>query len=241
VAAIAQWGGYSSADNETNLVRYQMARTYSPRGKKLQETRRIHLESELIYSTTDLIIAAANNVITNFSQNYKDFRYTVNGTLAHSLLNGADCVSGVKVVATSFPHGSPEQLATTRTWWVDLEATYDACDDDLVSWEDAIETVGTGGPYDVLFNTISGPVAFRLSNTTAQMYTQRGSAVGYTTWPDTPGPVNPSGEFAFRRRITDFSGKQLGKGLRFFRRSWTYYMYRDVNTFGFGSFYPTSK
>ena len=241
MASVASYRGYTSADSEINLVSYSMGKSYSPRGKKLTETRRVRLHGELIYSTPELIMAAATNVVNAFSQNGGDFRYTVGGTIAHSLLNSSDCQSGVRVVNTSFPNGDPAQLATTRTFTVDLEATYDSCDDELVSWTETVEVVGTGGPYFVCMESVIGPRLYYMAPSTAQYFTQSGRAVGYRNYPDTPGPVNPAGEFGFRRRITETGGRQTGNGLRFFTKGWTYHMVRDPAAFGFGDFHPTSR
>lgn len=241
MASVFQLGGYTSADNEANLTRFAMSKNYSPRGRKLTETRRARVQGELIYSTSDAIISAANSLINACKNTNPEFRYTVNGTEAHSLKMSADCLSGVKVIATSFPHGDAAELATTRTYWVDLEATYDSCDDELVSWQESVEVVGTGGPYFVILDTFFGPRTFFLYPSTAQYYTQRGSAVGYRSNPATPGCSLPEAEFPYRRRITESSGQQMGNGLRFFRTSWTYHMARDPNAFGFPDLHPISK
>lgn len=247
MAAVVQFGGYTSEDNEFNLATYSMRRIYGDRGKKMQEVRSLRLEGELLGASSDALITSANNLINAFKDNYKDLRFTVNGTLAHSLLNNSDCVSGVKVVETSFPIGDPAELATVRTFHVVLQATYDACDDDLVYWNDSLEIKGTGGPWWIVVNqmagiqTLGGPSAYQLAASTAQEYYQRGRAVGYRGYPTEAGPVNPAGEFAHLRRITLGSAKQMGNGLRFYPISWSYQMARDVNVFGFGGFLPVSK
>jgi hypothetical protein len=231
VASIATYGAYTSGSDEINLVNFSTTKNYARTGKKLTETRRVTLQGELNYDTPAALIAAANNVIAGFSQNYHDFNYTVGGSTAHSLTNTSECISGVRVVRTSFPKGDPAELCTTRTFTVDLEAIYDACDDDIIESGETLELVGTGGPLLRVVNTFYGPYLHLVSLYSPQYITQSGWSVGYRGYPAPPGPVLPAGEFYDRRRIQDIKGRQMGNGYRFFTKKWTYYMVANVPGF----------
>ncbi len=240
MAVVFRYGGYSSGDDEAELTKVEKQPTFSGRGKRLTHKETWHVNGELMQATPALIIAAANSLITAFAQDGKTATFTVSGTEAHRL--SSDSVSGVRVVYTSFEKQDPAELATVRTYQIVLEATYDACDDNLVAWEESLEITGTGGPYTIAIETMDGPQLITMSNRTGFYYTQSGQAVGYLTYPNTPGPIDPQAEFAFRRRVRRKSGRQMGNGIRFYTITWVYYFARDPAGFG-GTVpeFPTSK
>lgn len=220
----AVYRGYPHTLNEINLVTVDYRTQYSPRRRKLTETRTMRLQGELIYDGTASIVSKANDIINAYSQDYGDFSYTVGGVLAHSLLNSANCISGVKVISKNFPSGGPEQLATTRTFGATLQATYDVSEDNIVSWRESVQVTGTGGPLVVIVNSLYGPLAEQLAPATAQWYTQTGTAVGFRDYPVPPGPLDGNQEFLHRRTITNTTGVQQGTGIRYYTTKWAYYM-----------------
>lgn len=228
-------------DNEVNLVTLDYQKTFSPRGKSMTKTVTMSLFGELTYDTSAALITAATNVINAYSQDYGDAKFLIDGVPAHQLLNSGDCISGVRVVGTSFPKNDPDELATVRSFAVTLRATYDACEDDLLSWQESVETIGDGGPLTMVIDTVSGPYQLTLAPTTAVRYIQTGKAIGYAAWPVAPGPVNPAGNEGRLRRIRRTSARNMGTQLRYYTTSWSYYMGRDVATFGAADFFPTSK
>ena len=231
MGSIATFGAWTSQESEVNLVNYSTTKNYARTGKRLTETKRISIHGELNYDTTDALITAADNIIAAFSNNYQDFTYSVGGRVAHSLVNNSECISGVRVVRTSFPKGDPAELATTRTFTVELEAVYDACDDDIVESGEQLELVGTGGPILRVVNTFYGPYLQLVSLFSPQYMTQSGWAVGYRDYPNRGPVAYPEGEFYDRRRITEIKGRQMGNGYRFFTKKWTYYMVANVPGF----------
>ncbi len=241
MSAIAKLGNFQFQDDEINLVKVDYSTRYSGRNKKLYKVVTMQCYGELIHNGADEINAAANDVYNALQTDGLDFTYTVNGFLVHQLLNSGDCVTGTKVLNHSFPQGGPEQFATTRSVAFTLQATYDTPEDDLVSWTEEIEIIGTGGPKFFVVDTAFGPIAIYTSIATAQYYSQVGEAVGYLHYPDPPGPCDPAGEFQDRRRIGRKGGRNLGNGLRFFTRKWSYFMGRSVIDFGPADFVPISQ
>jgi len=223
MASVATYRGFVHADNEVNLVTMDYRTQYSPRNKKLYETRTVNLRGEFIYSTTQAIVNQINAAIGAYSTDGGDFTYTVGGVPAHSLTNTGNCISGVKVVAKNFPSGSPEQLATTRTFGATLQAKYDVCEDNIVQWTESLEVVGTGGAKKTLIDTIFGPIQLYYAPSSAVIVTQSGSALGFNSYPFQPAPIgNADAEFLDQRRIKQTSGTQQGSGIRYFRTSWYY-------------------
>jgi len=238
MASVSVYGGLVHADNEVNLVTMDYRTQYSPRNKKLIETRTVNLRGEFIYTDTQSIVNKINAAITAYSNDYQDFTYTVGGVLAHQLRNDASCISGVKVVSKNFPSGSPEQLATTRTFGVTLQAKYDVSEDNIVSWTESLSVTGTGGPVKTVVNTIFGPFQFYYAPASAVYVRQSGSSVGFNSYPAAPAPIgNQDAEFLDRHNITQTSGTQQGTGIRYFRTSWSYqFAFAFLN-----GFLPTSK
>lgn len=241
MASVATIGGYTFADNEINLVTVNQLTRYSPRNRKTYKQVSMSLYGELIYSDTATIVSKVQALENAIKDDYKDFTYTVGGTLANSLTNSNNCLSGVKVISYSLPKGSPEQLATTRSVSITLQATYDVNEDNLISWTESIKTVGTGGPRFVVIDTVYGPYKIYIQIQSSQFYYQRGSAVGWSSYIDPPGPVNPDGEFLDRRELERVSGRNMGQSLRYFTTKWGYFMGRDVGTFGTVDYFPTSQ
>lgn len=229
-------------DNEVNLVTVAVQTRFSPRNQKLSQTKTISLFGEIQASSVSAIITRINELETAYSQDNLDFRYTVNGSLAHSLLNDSTNVSGTSVASRSFPRGDGAELATKRSFSIVIQATYDVpSGTDLVSWTESIETIGTGGPKFQLIETVYAPVALYTTINSAQFYQQTGMAVGYSSYPAPPGPVNEAGEYLDRRRITRVSGRNMGSQIRYFTTRWSYFMVRDVGTFGQFDPFPTSR
>lgn len=224
MGSVATYRGYAHTTNEVNLVSVDYHTVYSPRHRKLAEVRTFRIRGELIYSDSATIIQKANEVVGAYSQDGGDFTYTVGGVLAHSLSNSANCISGVKVISKSFPSGGAEQLASTRTFSVTLQATYDVSEDNIVSWRESVQVVGTGGPLYVITNTVLGPIVDAMAPATAYYYRQSGTAVGFKDYPVPPGPLAAQWEFGHRRTITNTTGVQQGTGIRYYTTSWAYYM-----------------
>src|SRR5688572_8177324 len=127
--------GYVHEDNEVSLVNLGYQSNYSPRGKRVSVTKSLDIFGEIIESTQAEIINRARDIINAYSEDYGNARFTVDGVVAHELLNGGnDCVSGVKVVYRSFPKDDPDELATVRSFAVRLQATYDAAEEDLIAF-----------------------------------------------------------------------------------------------------------
>jgi hypothetical protein len=238
VASVLTFNG-THEDNEANLVSVSKRAVYSQRQKKLQHIIEWDIVGEIQKSSVADIIARIQALEQQYSQDGTSATYSIDGTVAHQLAGG---VSGVRVVYAAFPKGDPAELATKRSFAVKLRAVNDAVEDDLVSWQESITIEGDGGPLLVGATLIGyGPLVYYLAPKTAQIYIQTGTAVGYSTYPVPPGPVNPQGIFGHKTRITYTSGRQVGNGIRFFTTRWYYHQFRDIQLFGATDYKPTSK
>ncbi len=241
--------GFQFEDNEANLVGSSKRAVYSPRQKKLQQVREWDIAGEAIGGTPAEVIARIQAIEQACSKDGGSASYSIDGAVAHSL--PANSVSGVQVVYSAFPKGDAAELVNTRTFAIKLRAVYDAANepggDDLVSWQESITIEGNGGPLIVGVHempgvqTAGGPIVYEICPRTIQGYIQQGMAVGYSTYPTPPGPVNPEGHFGHKQRITRISGRSAGNGIRLYGVRWYYSMFRDIELFGATDYYPTSK
>jgi hypothetical protein len=223
MASVATYGGHTHPDNEVNLVRTDFRTQLSPRGKKLNFQATFHLFGE-IQGTGSTLTTNARNTMLAYHSDYRDFRYTVDGVLAHEMLSSSsDCISGVRVIHRSFPKGDAAELATKRTFSVTLQATYDTSEDDLVFWQERIDYIGNTGPRYEIIETFNGPISVLTATRTVQRIIQSGKAVGYFTYVLPPGPYAPGNEHEDQRRVSLTSGTNVGQAIRFFTTDWHYF------------------
>lgn len=247
MASVATYGGYAFSDNEVNLVTVSEVKKYSERNRKLQKIVSMQcfgeIQGELATQLTRM--ADIENALKNDG---RDFRYTVNGSLAHSMINSGDCISGTRIVQKSFPRGGQAEFANRRSFSFTVQAVYDAASgDDLVSWQETVEVIGNGGPDFYILRSEYVPVAITTSPFTEVRIRQSGMAVGYNSYPIPPGYVGGTGpagtvtEYGPARRITKSTPKQLGNGFRFWPIRWYYQGVHDPATYGPVEFNPTNR
>ena len=241
MASVASYGGYTFQDNELNLVTLTVQKQYSPRRRKIQDIKTAHCEGQILASDMATFTSRLNEIENALKNDYGNFTYTIGGTTGHSLLNDSSCVSGTKIIARNFPKGDGAEFATRRTFSFTIQGTYDSVEDDLFSWQETVEVIGTGGPKFVILETVDRPYAMYVSNASVQYFQQTGTAVGYANYPAFPGPNGAGLEFLDRRRETRSSGRQVGNGIRFFPIRWSYMMCRDPQNFGDVTSIPASK
>lgn len=241
MASVAAWAGYTFQDNEVNLVTLSKQKQYSPRRKRIQEIVTARCQGQILADTMATFTSRITEIENALKNDYGNFTYTIGGTQGHALLNDSSCVSGTKIIQRDFPHGDGSEFATRRTFSFTVQGTYDSAEDDLVSWQESIEVIGTGGPKFVILETVDRPYAMYVSNASVQYFQQSGMAVGYASHPSFPGPNGAGLEFLDRRRETRMSGRQLGNGIRFYPIRWNYMMCRDPTNFGEITSLPISK
>jgi hypothetical protein len=234
MASVASFGGYVHADNELNLVRADYRSAMSPRGKRLNTVATFHLFGELI-DTGSSLISAARDLMLAYQSDYRDFRYTVDGVVAHEMLNGtADNISGVRVIHRSFAKGDGAELAVKRSYSIVLQATFDTAEQELVYWQEQIAYIGNTGPSYEIVQTYNGPYSILTAISTPQRIIQSGKAIGYSTYVLPPGPYAPNSEHQDQRRVTLTGGSNMGQASRFYTTEWSYFM-----TFGtYTELYP---
>lgn len=241
MASVCTQGSLTFEDNEVNLVSLSKQTQYSPRNKKLFSVVSASCFGEIQKSTVADIITRINTIESGLKNSTGEFRYTVNGSLAHSILNTSDNVSGVRVVASSFPKGDAAELATKRSFAFTVQATFDSAEEDLISWTDSIQITGTGGPKFFVLETAFQPFAVYVTTASTQFFHRTGQAVGYMGYIAPPGPASVGLEMQDRRVITNVSGRNVGNAIRYFTTRWSYLNVNDPTNFGSAIFTPESR
>jgi hypothetical protein len=222
MASQGVYGGYPHDENELNLVRCDYRSVLSPRGRRLNTVVTFHLFGELI-DTGSALITKARNLMLAYQNDYRDFRYSVDGVIAHEMLNSSpDNISGVRVVHRSFAKGDAAELAVKRSYSISLQATYDTAEDDLVYWQESVRYIGNCGPSYEIIPTFSGPISLLTAERTAQHIIQKGKAVGYFGYVLPPGSSLPASEHQDQREVELTGGTQVGQAARFYTTEWAY-------------------
>jgi hypothetical protein len=221
---IWKYGSYAHPPSEVNLAKMSISYQLSPRGRRMERIDTLHLYGQFCEDSQADVLTRIDELINAYSFDYVDAGlYLDDGvTLTKHKLVNADSVSGVRVLHRSWD-GSPEELATTRTFDIVLQATYPDTETQLVAWQETVEILGTTGPrYDIV-DTYFGPLAIQTAAATAQRIVQSGSSVGYSGYVLPPPPLYPTFEHVDRRTVKLGSGKSRGKTATHYPSSWTYY------------------
>lgn len=145
-------------------------------------------------------------------------------TPSSHLIVASQTRGGVRIVqGPDFPDGGGAEYATKRSFSVQIEAEIpvSAPQNTLMTFTESLSGWG-GGPRDTLIETMIGtPIRQRLRNATIYHAIQSGVAIGYTTWPNPPGPLFPAAMLE-APRISRDSPERIGTGFKNYRTSWEY-------------------
>lgn len=168
------------------------------------------IQGRIDADSTGAITTAINNLESAYAKQNQNIALSFDdGTSTAHGINVNNTVDGIRVqLQPSYPTGEGAEYANFRTYNLAVEALVklNAAHDELLFWEQTIETSG-GHPRDVLVETFNSvPVRQRVAESTIYFVTQSGRAVGLTTWPPASLPV-----------VSDLDGVILRKSVR--RRS----------------------
>ena len=161
----ATYGSFSHPANEVTLSSVTAQRIRNPRGFTYILRKRIQLAGVIVLDTSSLTTAQAQSALRTAIQ-ARETAYSLDGgnfvfkhddgsQSAHTL-DSASAIGGVRVVETSFPKGDQAEYATQRTFSVTLEADYPVSGGSLLSFQETVEIVGTGGPRKIIIETLNG-------------------------------------------------------------------------------------
>ncbi len=219
-----KWGSYQHPNAEVNLAKMSISYKLSPRGRRMERVERMHLFGQFCEDSTADVMARINELINAYQFDYQDGGlYLDDGTPTRHVVQNGESISGSRVIHRSWD-GGPDELATTRTFDIVIETTYPDDESGLISWEEAVETIGNGGPSFNIVNTFFGPVAQQTALVTAQRVMQFGSSVGYLAHVAPPPPLYPTYLHNERVRLRRGSGTMRGQIATHYPSSWFYQM-----------------
>lgn len=216
-------GGTTLPDNEVNLAHIDKLNHLSQRGKRELTTITWYLVGQ-VYDTGSSLISTMQARETLFTSDYQNATFAIDGTTAHELDGGdPNCVTGIRVLRTSFPSGTAEELATQRTYGVTLRATFASCESDLLYWSERLRFIGNCGPRFDVVETFYGPYSYLTAISTAQRVIQYGRAVGFSGYQLPPGSLFPFAEHQDRRMVELTSGENQGVAAIHYTTAWEYH------------------
>lgn len=198
---------------------------------------RVELKGKIIQNTAvdsadgqALIAAQIQQIVQAYVSGQDLLLVQDDGQLSPNSFINSKTLGGVRVIKPpEFPAGDGTQYVTQLDWTVVLEAEvpFAAAVGALWSWEEAVETKGTGGPRIGVIEPLRGsPVMQTLKQSTAVYLRQTGTAVGYLAYPTPPPPVYPALEIQSERTITPRAARAIGKGkdrdYKLFPLSWSF-------------------
>lgn len=243
MASRFKYGGYTHPNNEVNLVRFDILPQRSDRGLRRSRIVQMRLAGEISYCAADQIdwtdhVLYFNHrideLINVYADDFKDAIYEVqspNGTwrrTSHVLMNNdVNNISGVQVVARSWPSGDGDEFATCRKFAITLQAEYLDVYSEIVSFSETLQHIGNGGPQWIwVLNSSVNPVQQVLSRKTIQKVYQQGYAVGLSGYPfgAVPGPLLPQYEHEDVRIVDVGSPRFAGQKYTEWPVHWRYFM-----------------
>jgi len=227
---IFKYRNYTHDNNEVEVV-FRQSALFDQRGNRRGLRKRLELKG-VLHGTSQANLTTKLNAL--------DAAYTVNGgdavlflddgtTQTHHKLISSGTLTGVRVVQPpSFAPGDGAEYSTFRSYTIVLEADFIG-DSNILSSEEAVTIVGTGGPrFAYLETLVTSAVRQQVNKFTLVRMTQSGLAKGYLSYPFVPAPIWPALEDVDQRSIVTRSPKDQGLIFTDFPISWTYKFTSDV-------------
>lgn len=217
-------------DTDLQAARISHVARMNPRGYRDSTRARWGIKGLLIRQEAETQAELLDKIAalkSTFSVNGGDLYLNLNdGTeTPHQILTG-DTIGGVRVLGLRFPN-EKDILSVFRTYEIDLEADLIDHEGEIVSFHESVRFFG-GGPRVVWAEAQTGlPQKQMAAQRTVFRCIQAGSAVGFTTYPDLPGPINGS---ALDREVTPYFGRpqEMRGEFRYYPVSWIYSMSSDT-------------
>lgn len=160
--------------------------------------------------------------------------YSPSGTATHHNYPTATALGGVRVTQPpSFTDPKGVELVTKASWTASLEAIYEVSGGPVTkSFEETVQFEGGGFKVGHLETKLGLPVKQLLRQNTIYRAVQRGSAVGYKTYPVRPNPIWPNCVVVPNPQITYGHPKRINNQYREYPISWSWTFESDSPMMG---------
>lgn len=232
------YGNYTFPSGECRIVINKQAR-YSPRGTLDVTVETWTVSGTIIASTQADIRTAINSLQSALSTNNQNVVfYHDDGTMSSHALLMSQAAGGIRVTGLSFPEWKGGQYATGRTYQFTVEAQYPNTAPEILSYQETLQFIGSGGPRYAYLELINGsPQRQQVSSQTLFRATQSGNAIGKGAYPIFPAPLWPQLEDGEARVRSLTGGEYIGGVLTNFGIQWGYSFTSDVPLFGLPTIY----
>lgn len=210
---IVKYGNYAVPTGQAGVA-FTKRPKFNEGGMQWAETHRWDIDGLLLNTGSDsyAFTAQIQALIAAFASHNKDlYLYQNDGTTptAH-YIQTANTIGGTRVVEKSFPEAKGGAYVTNYVWKVAIEADYDTGYTGLQSFFEVIEWSG-GGPKFIFLDTLNGsPQKQFVQDETTYRATQRGSAIGFISYPTPSAPIWPYAWHQDQSPYTRKSPKRTG-------------------------------
>lgn len=146
-----------------------------------------------------------NQIEAAYANDYQNAGFELDGAWSsHYLLtNSANNLSGNKIVYRSWENALPTELANTRSFEVEIQATFADAYSDIFHFSETTTKVGSGGPMWRIYPRWNlAPVKVQTTLNSPVRHVTSGRIVSATGFLSPPAPYWPNEEQEWRRRIT---------------------------------------
>lgn len=224
---VFKYGTFSFADGECLVTFFGRQQRVNSRGIPQTNVYTMVVEGEIIASGQAAIDARARLITTALSLDGGSAVLLTDGGNETVYYLGAANAHYVRVSNMSFlQQDGKAHYATGLPFTFTIEAEYGALSDGLVSYEERVTIIGTGGPRRVWPELDNGPAIEQVTSTHSNVTViQSGAAVGSLAYPVFPQPFYPNaigGPEDYQ--TTRVSPRRDGQAFVDWPISWTYRM-----------------
>lgn len=245
------WGDYVHPPGEVQPARIHSRALRNSRNQKWATEHRMIIQGEFLNADgTPLDQSQISDRIEEleyeYSQDYRDCGFLIgNVRTPHWIRNRHPRnLSGNIVVEKSWDNRLPIEYATTRSFWIVIQATFLEVTSGVIDFGETVSRFGGGGPDWKLYNTVTGPERVDITPLTKVTHVQRGFVVGAVNQISPPPPIWP---LELKSKLTQivysnpvYSGSPLIRSPHSFRTDYTYHFERlGATPFTPNNWYPS--
>jgi hypothetical protein len=232
------WGGFTHPAGEVYPAKVERKPLYSDRGVRWATEYLLHVRGDFVSTTpgTDLtpaqVTARVAQMDLAYNDDYKDCGFLMNGVATpHRMLNDdLDNLSGNQIAYRSWDHVDPAEYCNTRSFTIIVRAIFLHARDSVISFNETVQKVGTGGKLWTVYDTANGPEKVDLLPRTKVTHVQRGTVIGTIGRILPPPPLWPNEEQGWRRVVVYTNPRFYGDPRRrrpvHFRTDYAYHFVR---------------
>lgn len=208
-----KWDGYQHDAGEVDVTYIQQQRIFSPRNRYAFIRKTLTVQGHLCVTGQADIKAA----IDRLEDAYKGEWHTVglyhdDGTPSAHVLDFNSSLNGIRLLTLDYPKEDGGEYATGRSYRAVFQADYLSDENEVFSWEETIQVIGTGGPDWEFIPQFIGPPLLQINcMQTPQIILQSGESVGLTGYIQPPAPYWPTFEHTNRRSIVRGTCQKKGR------------------------------